>query len=208
MKPSTRTLYSTQGFHAVGTPSSCLRGRQRPSSEKVSLSSLSNFPSIDIPESSKKTPTIFGTLISSSLLLKLKFIFKWTLLQETQSKSRVHRVWAENLRRGWGRGWGTALWVPWHLLRVRRACWIFHLPPPQLAFAVSSLGPAPLFPLPPPPPPPSAFSHYFKPRWSHLRGFFLARPLSWGVEKVFVELLNQPPHWEDSFSEFSKAGGL
>lgn len=50
------------------------------------------FRAIDIPESSKKTPTIFGTLISSSLLLKLKFIFKWTLLQETQSKSRVHRV--------------------------------------------------------------------------------------------------------------------
>lgn len=88
---------------------------------------------------------------------------------------------------------------------------VLDLPPPPTpaCFCCLISWPRPsLSPPPPPPPPPSAFSHYSKPRWSHLRGFFLARPLSWGVEKVFVELLNQPPHWEDSFSEFSKAGGL
>ena len=45
--------------------------------EEVSLSSfsISNFPSTEISENSKKIPRILLTLSSGSLLLKLKFVF-------------------------------------------------------------------------------------------------------------------------------------
>ncbi|CAI9170642.1 unnamed protein product [Rangifer tarandus platyrhynchus] len=49
--------------------------------EEVSLSSftISNFPSTEISENSKKTPSILLTLSSGSLLLKLKFVFECAL---------------------------------------------------------------------------------------------------------------------------------